>query len=127
MKVSKTRNYGRWLVMVLMVTSGISINAENEVAAQHFDISISNRVVQLDSNVIRITQGAQVTISWTSDEAGSLHLHGYDIEFDVGPKETKSITFLAKATGRFPVTSHGFGGEDGHGHKALLYVEVYPD
>lgn len=127
MKFSKTRNYGRWLVMVLMVASGISINANNVAAAQHFDISISNRVVQLESNVIRITQGAQVTISWTSDEAGSLHLHGYDIEFDVGPKATKSITFLAKATGRFPVTSHGFGGEDGHGHKALLYVEVYPD
>lgn len=127
MKFSKTTSYGRWVVIVLMTTSGISVNADNKAATQHFDISIRNQVVQLDPNVIRITQGAQVTIAWTSDQQASLHLHGYDIEFDVGPKKTKSITFFAKATGRFPVTSHGFGGEHGHGHKALLYVEVYPD
>jgi FtsP/CotA-like multicopper oxidase with cupredoxin domain len=83
--------------------------------------------VQLDPNVIRVTMGDRVTLSWTSDEAGSLHLHGYDIEFEVGPGRTETMTFLASATGRFPITSHGFGGEEGHGHKALLYLEVYPD
>jgi hypothetical protein len=31
----------------------------------------------------------------------------------------------AYATGRFPITSHGWG-EGGHGHDALTYLEVYP-
>jgi hypothetical protein len=117
-----------WLTISLVMVFGININAQEGASdIQHFDIKINQRTVQLDPNVIRATQGAQVTITWTSDEAGSLHLHGYDIEFDVDPQRAETITFLANATGRFPVTSHGFGGEDGHGHKALLYLEVYPD
>jgi hypothetical protein len=24
------------------------------------------------------------------------------------------------------VTSHGFGGQHGHGHDTLVYIEVYP-
>jgi hypothetical protein len=126
MKILQTRNLCLWLA--LMMVYSFNVNAEERTLdPQHFDIKISERSVQLDPNVIRATQGAQVTITWTSDEAGSLHLHGYDIEFDVGPESAKTISFLANATGRFPVTSHGFGGASGHGHKALLYLEVYPD
>jgi heme/copper-type cytochrome/quinol oxidase subunit 2 len=128
MKILKTRNLCQWLAVALLMVFNIHINAEEPPSdSQYFEIRISERTVQLDPNVIRVNQGTQVALSWTSDEAGSLHLHGYDIEFDVGPERAETITFMANATGRFPVTSHGFGGEGGHGHKALLYLEVYPD
>jgi len=94
-------------------------------AVQRFELAISDRSVQLESGTLRVTQGQQVELVWTSDESGTLHLHGYDIEFEVGPEAPAEYSFEAHATGRFPITSHGFGGE--HGHEALLYLEVYPD
>ena len=56
-----------------------------------------------------------------------MHLHGYDLELSLAPDAPTEMNFEAFATGRFPVTSHGFGG---HGHDdeevVLLYLEVHP-
>ena len=128
MRMLKAKNRSLWLILTLLMFIHCNIaTGDHELNKQHFDITISNRSVQLEPNVIRVTQDTQVTLSWSSDETGSLHLHGYDIEFDVDPTQVETVTFLANATGRFPITSHGFGDEGGHGHKALLYIEIYPD
>ena len=89
------------------------------------EVEVRDRQV-VGADVVRVTRGERVEMTWTSDEPASLHLHGYDIEFQLQPGEPTALTFDAHATGRFPVTSHGFAGED-HGHETLLYVEVYPD
>jgi hypothetical protein len=99
---------------------------ENPVA-QRLELRITQRQLQDGDKTRRVTQGQTVEMVWTSDEAGQLHLHGYDIEFEVSPESPTVVTFEAHATGRFPVTSHGFGDERGHGHEVLLYLEVYPD
>lgn len=101
-----------------------SDNVANTV--HRIEITIHNRKVVRDNNVIRITQGEKVELVWISDESANLHLHGYDIEFKVTPDAPTPITFTAHATGRFPITSHGFGNQHGHGHDTLLYLEVYP-
>jgi hypothetical protein len=90
------------------------------------DITIRNRKVVRNNNVIRITQGEEVELLWSSDETANLHLHGYNIEFKVSPDAPTSISFTVHATGRFPITSHGFGDQHGNGHVTLLYLEVYP-
>ena len=115
------------LLAVVVVVPGHAIDEVNSPNLHRFDLVIRERTVQSESKVIRATQGEQLELVWTSDEAGKLHLHGYDIEFEVGPGEPAIYTFEARATGRFPITSHGFSGEDGHGHNAMLYLEVYPD
>ena len=91
------------------------------------EIAVKNREVVLDSNVIRVTQGDDVELVWTSDEAVELHLHGYDVALELTADTPGTMSFNARATGRFPVTSHGFGGEHDHSHQTLLYLEVYPD
>lgn len=102
--------------------------AENENGqVNRHEITIKNREVVLDSNVIRVTQGDDVELVWTSDETVELHLHGYDVALELTADAPGIMSFNARATGRFPVTSHGFGGEHGHGHSTLLYLEVYPD
>tara|TARA_B100000315_G_scaffold22788_2_gene19763 strand:+ start:198 stop:587 length:390 start_codon:yes stop_codon:yes gene_type:complete len=90
-------------------------------------ITISHRKVQ-GKQTIRFKQGDQVELKWRTDEKVKLHLHGYDIEKTVTPGETLTMKFYAKATGRFPVTSHGFGEKKGHSHGtgALFYIEVHP-
>lgn len=119
-----------FLAALLLVFSSVAIKAdENGATVKRFDLVISERKLQLDEKIIRVSQGESVELVWTSDEAAELHLHGYDIGFKISPEGPAIVTFKAHATGRFPVTSHGFGGSNGdeNGHQALLYLEVYPD
>ncbi len=89
-------------------------------------VKIEKRKV-VGERVIRVKQGDEVTIRFNTDEIVELHLHGYDIEQEAKPGSGATMSFNARATGRFPVTSHGFGGHShGHGESALFYIEVHP-
>ncbi len=90
------------------------------------DVRIENRKVVAPMAAIRITEGDVIELRWTSDEAVELHLHGYNLEIHVWPNAPVAMVIEAYATGRFPITSHGWG-EGGHGHDVLTYLEVYPD
>jgi hypothetical protein len=116
-----------WTILQISAIPSATLATESDDVANavhRIVITIHNRKVVRDNNVIRITQGEEVELFWTSDETANLHLHGYDIEFKVTPDAPTPITFTAHATGRFPITSHGFGNQ--HGHNTLLYLEVYP-
>jgi hypothetical protein len=89
------------------------------------EIRIENRKV-VGEQLIRVTQGQIVQMVWTTDEETQIHIHGYEIHIPASPDAPASVTFEAHATGRFPVTSHGFGDEYGKMHQMLLYFEVYP-
>ncbi len=120
----------RWwipLATLLFFFVPVSIYADtDEWTVKRIELVISERKVQREEKTIRVTQGESIELVWQSDEAAELHLHGYDISFEVSPEAPAIVTFEAHATGRFPITSHGFGREQGHGHEALLYIEVYP-
>jgi hypothetical protein len=112
------------LVLSLFLTPVVA--QAGEAGLQRFVLQITDRQVQRDSDLIRVNRGQQVELVWMSDEAVTLHLHGYDIEFVIEPGMAVSHQFEAHASGRFPITSHGFG-KDLHGHETLLYFEVYPE
>jgi protein SCO1/2 len=90
-----------------------------------FDIKIEGRKVVGGVKTIRVKRGEQVSLRWTADETVTVHLHGYDIEKTVKPREMAVMSFRAHATGRFPVETHGFGDKKGK-HIVLLYLEVVP-
>ncbi|NQU60055.1 MAG: hypothetical protein HQ512_02915 [Rhodospirillales bacterium] len=90
----------------------------------------SRRKVEGDG-VLRVKQGDMVSLSWATDEAVDLHLHGYDIKQKVGPGKMVNMAFIARATGRFAVSAHGFGDSHEHGllksrETTLIYLEVHP-
>ena len=120
----------RWWILLatlLFFFVPVSVYADtDEGTVKRIELVISERKVQREEKTIRVTQGELIELVWQSDETAELHLHGYDISFEVSPETPAIVTFEAHATGRFPITSHGFGGEQGHGHEALLYIEVYP-
>ncbi len=93
-----------------------------------FELRVENRaVVGGDGGAIRVKDNDQVELRWTTDERVELHLHGYNIELEVRPGETATMSFEAFATGRYPITSHGFGEDgEGHSHGDLIYLEVHP-
>ena len=93
------------------------------------DLDIKQGRFTASNNTVRVTEGDTVELRITSDRAGELHLHGYDVPIKL-KAGTPSVTVLeANVAGRFPITSHGFEGDvkDKHRHdKTLLYLEVYP-
>ena len=61
---------------------------------------------KLDPETIKVRQGDMVTLKIEADGPGEFHLHGYDIEQDVGAGEVTDFFFEADITGRFKITFH---------------------
>lgn len=96
-----------------------------ESARRVIQVKIEKRKVVAPPGAIRVTENEAVELRWSSDEFVKLHLHGYDKELKLQPRKPASMYITARATGRFPITSHGWG-QRGHGHHALTYLEVHP-
>ncbi len=107
---------------VALLGAARAARAENKI----IDVVIEARKVVGD-NVARVAEGDAVTLRWSTDEAVTVHLHGYDMKLSIAPDAPAEMTFEAFAAGRFPVTSHGFGGHHGDDEEVvLLYLEVHP-
>src|SRR4051812_46235234 len=94
--------------------------AERKVVA----LSLVKGVVRdVPGNTVRVKEGDDVELRWSSDRPATLHLHGYEVEAKVAPGKTASMAFRAKFPGRFPVHEHAEGDAN---HRPVLYLEVYP-
>jgi hypothetical protein len=87
-----------------------------------FTLSLVNGALRGD-DTIKVQQGDDVELRWSSDKPAELHLHGYDIEIKVAPSAPAVMSFKASIPGRFPVEPHG---NDGGRHHPILYLEVHP-
>ena len=137
MKLS--RSFRLRVIATLVCSALLSIVPDSIITAQDSQPNQGERLVKLEIKQrsildgltsIRVGQGESIRLHWTSDEAVVLHLHGYDIEIPLLPNTPSEMILEASATGRFPITSHGFGASNSthHDHKlTLLYLEVYPN
>ena len=71
-----------------------------------FNLEIEQRALSEEDATIEVKQDDMLTIVLTSDEMVNYHLHGYDLEGDVGPDMPATLEFDAYATGDFPITIH---------------------
>jgi len=55
---------------------------------------------------IEVSEGEQIRFRVTDDADSTVHLHGYDVEKDVGPGNPASFNVKATITGRFEVELH---------------------
>jgi plastocyanin len=58
-------------------------------------------------------EGDDVTLRINTDHPVELHMHGYDLEQEVEPDETTTLSFEADKTGRFEIENHETGEELG--------------
>ena len=86
-----------------------------------FDLTLKDGVLPEGQRLVRVSQGDEVTLRWTTNRAYTLHLHGYDLEARLVPQTPVELRFTARATGRFPLEIHGPGTERTVGH-----LEVHP-
>jgi hypothetical protein len=107
------------IAAVLAATQLVSTESAAETRA--FELAVRNGELPAERRVVRVRQGDEVTLNWTTDKALVIHLHGYDIETSLSPAAPALMRFTARASGRFPVEIHGRGG-----HRVLAHVEVHP-
>ena len=125
--VERTARRAATALVVCLVAWLVLMGAATAEEAKRFELVIAERTLVSGGPTIRVTQGDQVELVWSSDEGVELHLHGYDLELQVSAGEPAVLAFTAAIAGRFPLTSHGFAGGGDHSHRPLLYIEIYPD
>jgi hypothetical protein len=65
----------------------------------------------------------------TSDEPGEFHLHAYQLDLKLSPKEAQTMKFKAYATGRFQFEWHPAANATpapAHRHEPIARLEVFP-
>jgi hypothetical protein len=73
-------------------------------AERSFDIGIGGG--GMSPGEVSAREGDRVTMGFASDRPVEVHVHGYDLEREVGPGETAELSFEADLTGRFPIEDH---------------------
>lgn len=111
----------RAYVMAVVLAAFQLVSREGAAEARAFELAVRNGELAAELRVVRVRQGDEVTLNWTTDKALVIHLHGYDIETPLSPAAPALMRFTARASGRFPVEIHGRGG-----HRVLAHVEVHP-
>jgi len=98
------------------------------------ELRIVGRRVEGGPETIRLARGEKAMLRWTSDEAMTVHLHGYGIETSLIPGTTATMAIEARFVGRFPVTAHihesspsKASAQQYHREPTLLYLEVLPE
>jgi FtsP/CotA-like multicopper oxidase with cupredoxin domain len=117
-----------WTLRALRHACGLAVlgAALAASAGEHkvIALSLAKGVVRdVPNNTVRVKQGDDVELRWSSDRPVTLHLHGYEIEAQVTPGKAAAMSFNAKIRGRFPVHEHAEGSAN---HRPVLYLEVYP-
>ena len=82
----------------LMLIAACSGSAPETV---EFNLDIRDRALDQESPVIRVKNGDTVVLLINSDEAGTIHLHGYDLEDELGSEGLTRMEFVANLEGRF--------------------------
>lgn len=112
--------------MIVFTAFVVSSQAQTDTV-RRFDLQIENGRLTESRKVIGIQRGDSVEIHWRADRRITLHLHGYDIEITLAPDKPGTMTFVARATGRFAIETHTPSSEGKTSrHNVLIYLEVHP-
>ncbi|MDE2785429.1 MAG: hypothetical protein OXL37_02070 [Chloroflexota bacterium] len=75
------------------------------------NLPITNRDTSLTRDDLRVSQGENVSINFTADEPGEIHLHGYDLTAAVSPGGAGELNFVAATAGAFAINFHVFASD----------------
>lgn len=122
MKAYRSRGHGvRRAVVIVALLLALSASAGAE--QREFDMAIRGGELPKEKQVLKVRQGDEVTLRWTTDAPLTIHLHGYDIEKALSPDRPVSMQFSARAAGRFSIEIHPQGRAR---ERTLGYLEIHP-
>ncbi len=75
------------------------------------NMAITARQSSLSRDDLQVKKGDNVSINFTADEAGEIHLHGYDLTAPVSPDSPGTLNFTADTAGAFGLNFHAFASD----------------
>lgn len=100
-------------------TAAESVTPDLKTTQASIHIEVKDGWVVSGPEVVKVSQGNDVLITITSDQADELHLHGYDITVALKANTPATLSFTAKYPGRFGYELH-------HAHREIGAIEVHP-
>ncbi len=107
-----------WPLPALAVALALAACGGGDPESLQFGLTINERQLAIDEGELVVKQDDRVSFVVETDEDGSFHLHGYDVEAGLTAGEAATLSFDAYATGRFSITFHPGtdGGQGSHSH-----------
>jgi hypothetical protein len=78
-------------------------------AEHRIDVQVAGGQVTGGTGRVTVPVGERVDLTVTSDGAGEVHVHGYDLTFPLSPGEPGGVSFAATIPGVFEVELHDAG------------------
>ena len=108
-----------WLALSLCIIALPLLMACGPATPTHGDgvpivMAISERSTTLTREDLQVKQGDTVSFTFTADEAGEVHLHGYNLTAPVSPGQPSILNFGASTAGAFAINFHVFGEDPLH-------------
>ena len=105
------------LLAALAVPLLLAACESNEPQDRDILLEIQDGALVGGTEQLSVNQDDTVTLTVTSDQTVSFHLHGYDLEKQSSPDAPAVIEFVASATGSFPFTIHAVVDEPEESHE----------
>ena len=96
----------------------ISAACGSAAAPQQSNLTLRLADGALTPSTVPAQQGDTLVLQIESDQAGTIHFHGYGLQRELTPAAAAPVQFIANTTGRFPITFHA-AGKDGGGHSHM--------
>lgn len=94
------------LVLAVLALAGCTAPAAAPPATHEIAITLADGAVDPSGGKVDVARGDTVVLLVTSDRADTIHVHGYDLEFDIDPGGTARVEFVADNVGRYEIESH---------------------
>ena len=78
-----------WSMLPAVVVAFIAIGGA-VAEPRLFDLALKDGRLPENQRLVRVRQGDEVTLKWTTDRPFTLHLHGYDLEAGSCPRPRPS-------------------------------------
>jgi hypothetical protein len=109
------------------------VSSSAQATEAMFDLGIVDGKIAKEKRLIRVNKGDNVSLRFTSNRSGDIHLHAYRLQAKVIADKPSELKFRAHATGKFRFEWHETKQqgkvplEGGHHAEPLATLEVRPN
>ena len=112
------------IALPLLMACGTSTPTPTHGDGVPIVMAIAERSTTLTREDLQVKQGDTVSLSFTADEAGEVHLHGYNLTAPVAPEQPGILNFEASTAGAFAINFHVFGEKPLHAEANRVVSET---
>ena len=100
------------LYVLALTTFILSVTACSTSTPQTINLDVSINNGNMVPNIIVVDHNDTLVMNLSSDQEGTIHIHGYDIKQAVSPKAKSQLILKSHATGKYRIAFHANTGHN---------------